>query len=119
MSEVKSVFLLLAILLGTASLAADRPTPFQLIMVTSEHCPFCMAWEREVGSTYPRTGYAEQAALQRIDFQNLDSALPDLHPKVRGTPTFLIMDAGTEIGRITGYQSKDMFYWALSEYITP
>ena len=119
MSLIRSVFLLIAILSGTASLAADRPTPLQLIMVTSEHCPFCMAWEREVGVAYPRTAYAEQAELKRIEFETIDTVLPALHPPVRGTPTFLIMNAGTEIGRITGYQSRDLFYWALSEYITP
>ena len=119
MNIVKQILVLLGLLVASTSYAADKTAAFELVFVTSDHCPFCMAWEKEVGRSYDRSPYAKQAPLRRVDLQEIDTLLPDLKPKVIGTPTFLIMDEKIEIGRIQGFSSSEMFYWALSEYITP
>ena len=61
--------------------------------------------------------YAKQAPLRRIDITEVEFELPEIVEDVVGTPTFLIFKNGHEIGRIEGYQSAEMFFWALSEYI--
>ena len=99
--------------------AAEQARSLELVFITSEHCPFCKAWERDVGQIYDSTPYALKARLRRVDLGDVDSALPAGAVKVFGTPTFLIVENNTEIGRIEGYQSSEMFFWALSEYISP
>ena len=102
-----------------SALAAEQDRSLELVFITSEHCPFCKAWERDVGQIYDSTPYALKARLRRVDLGDVDSALPAGAVKVFGTPTFLIVENNTEIGRIEGYQSSEMFFWALSEYIRP
>lgn len=102
-----------------AEQAAEQARSLELVFITSEHCPFCKAWERDVGQIYDSTPYALKARLRRVDLGDVDSALPAGAVKVFGTPTFLIVENNTEIGRIEGYQSSEMFFWALSEYISP
>ena len=108
-----------SLFISLAGLAAEQARSLELVFITSEHCPFCKAWERDVGQIYDSTPYALKARLRRVDLGNVDSALPAGAVKVFGTPTFLIVENNTEIGRIEGYQSSEMFFWALSEYISP
>jgi len=108
-----------SLFISSAGLAAEQPRSLELVFITSEHCPFCKAWERDVGQIYDSTPYALKARLRRVDLGDVDLALPAGAVKVLGTPTFLIVEKNTEIGRIEGYQSSEMFFWALSEYISP
>lgn len=108
-----------SLFISSAGLAAEQARSLELVFITSEHCPFCKAWERDVGQIYDSTPYALKARLRRVDLGDVDSALPAGAVKVFGTPTFLIVENNTEIGRIEGYQSSEMFFWALSEYIIP
>ena len=108
-----------SLFISSAGLAAEQPRSLELVFITSEHCPFCKAWERDVGQIYDSTPYALKARLRRVDLGDVDSALLTGAVKVFGTPTFLIVESNTEIGRIEGYQSSGMFFWALSEYISP
>ena len=108
-----------SLFISSAGLAAEQARSLELVIITSEYCPFCKAWERDVGQIYDSTPYALKARLRRVDLGDVDSALPAGAVKVLGTPTFLIVEKNTEIGRIEGYQSSEMFFWALSEYISP
>lgn len=108
-----------ALFSSAASVSAEQKPPIELLFVTSDYCPFCKAWERDIGQIYDSTLYAKKAQLRRVDLSDVDSALPPGSADVFGTPTFLIVGNNTEIGRIEGYQSREMFFWALSEYIQP
>ena len=108
-----------SLFISSAGLAAEQARSLELVFITSEYCPFCKAWERDVGQIYDSTPYALKARLRRVDLGDVDLALPAGAVKVLGTPTFLIVEKNTEIGRIEGYQSSEMFFLALSEYISP
>jgi thiol-disulfide isomerase/thioredoxin len=109
---------LLLALLMPASLHAELPeTQKQLVFITSDYCPFCQAWERQVGRLYDKTPYARQARLIRVDIDEIDRQLPDLAPKPRGTPTFVVFEKGREIGRFEGFVDAETFYWVLSEFV--
>ena len=89
----------------------------RLIMVTSDHCPFCRAWERDVGAIYDRSPYAPNMPLTRVE---MGAPLPDdivLTEPVIGTPTFLIVSDGREIDRQRGYDDAEMFWWWLSDHV--
>ena len=89
----------------------------KLIMVTLDHCPFCQAWERDVGAVYDKSPYAPALPLTRVD---IGSAMPEgvaLLKPVVGTPTFLIIRDGKEIERQHGYDDAEIFWWWLSENV--
>jgi hypothetical protein len=103
-----------ALILATYSHVAAAGT--RLIMVTSDHCPFCLAWERDVGMVYDKSPYASDLPLTRIE---IGSAMPEgVVPSkpVVGTPTFLIIRDGQEIDRQRGYDNAEMFWWWVSEH---
>ena len=88
----------------------------RLVMVTSDHCTFCQAWERDVGVLYDKSPYAPSLPITRVD---IGSAMPEgvsLQSPVIGTPTFLIIQNGQEIDRQLGYDDKEIFWWWLSEH---
>jgi len=88
----------------------------ELLMITSDSCPFCMAWERDVGQIYNKSTYAKDLPLNRIQFGSALLENIQLSAKVRGTPTFIILENQKEIDRIVGYSDAEMFWWQISEY---
>lgn len=102
---------LLLVVGGTAPRAAE------LVMFESEGCPWCRAWDQEVGRIYAKTKEAEVLPLRRVP---LNAPRPADLQHVRGilyTPTFVILEQGVEVGRIQGYPGEDAFWWQLSELI--
>ncbi len=88
----------------------------RLIMVTSDYCPFCRAWERDVGTVYDKSPYAADLPLTRIE---IGAAIPDdmaLAAPILGTPTFIVLRDGREIDRQRGYDDAEMFWWWLSDH---
>lgn len=75
-------------------------------------CVWCRKWDVEVGAVYPKSPEGQRVPLRRA---SLDQPLPPdlkLTPPVFYSPTFVLMDQGREIGRITGYPGEDAF-WGL------
>ena len=89
---------------------------FRLIMFTSEDCPACQAWEREIGSVYKKSEYQVEFPITRVDFSAGAPSWLVINESLRGTPTFVIMKNGQEIGRITGFTDPEMFWWQLSSF---
>lgn len=96
-----------------ATLAADLALAAELVMFNRAGCPWCAAWEREIAPIYPRTDIGRRLSLRRVDIaeQARETAL---RQPVRFTPTFVLIEAGREIGRIEGYPGED-FFWARIE----
>jgi thioredoxin-related protein len=101
--------LILAVLAGLACLPAAASAA-ELVVFGSARCPYCLAWEREIGNTYAKTGEARQAPLRRID---IEEELPADLARLRDvdvTPTFVLVEKGREIGRIVGYSGSRSFW---------
>ena len=113
----KIILIAVLLLIGSQIYAADRNGLFRLIYVFSEHCVFCKAWERDVGRLYGDTEYAKKAPLFKIDISLFSEHFTDVTQRVLVTPTFILMSGNDEVGRIVGYQNRDLFFWTLSEYI--
>jgi thioredoxin-related protein len=76
-------------------------------------CPWCEAFNRDVGAIYAKTEEALRAPLRRVD---IDTALPpDLAfiQVERLTPLFVLVDKDREIGRIRGYGGPEPFWTQL------
>ena len=88
-----------------------------LLMFDSDICPFCEKWHEELGAVYPKTPEGKRAPLRVVDN---DLKWPDdignVRP-VRYTPTFVLVEGGEEVGRITGYNREDFFWGLLGKMI--
>lgn len=85
----------------------------ELVMFYRDGCPYCAAWEREVGGVYDRTDIARRAPLRRVNLDR-DPANVELRGRVIYTPTFVLADKDREVARIEGYPGHD-FFWSLLE----
>jgi len=84
----------------------------ELIMFERAGCPWCEAFDREIGPIYGKTEEGRRAPLRRVDIEeNLPADLAFLDVE-RLTPLFILVDQGREIGRIRGYPGEDNF-WGL------
>jgi hypothetical protein len=96
-------------LAGVLSAGAWAEQSVVLIMIEEPGCPYCARWHREVGPAYPNSPEGRFAPLVRL--MRGDSRIA----AIRGlnySPTFLVMRASEEIGRITGYPGAD-FFWPM------
>ena len=116
-SMVRIILIAVLLLLVSPINAAEKNGLFRIVYVFSDHCVFCKAWERDVGSLYGDTEYAKKAPLFKMEISLFREHFTDVTPNVSVTPTFILMSGNDEVGRIVGYQNRDMFFWALSEYI--
>ncbi len=98
--------------LSTSVLWAGMAQAAELIMFEQAGCIYCQRWDRDVGTLYERTDEAKALPLRRIDIQNQKASGFVLASPVRYTPTFVVVDQGREVGRITGY-SNDNAFWGL------
>ena len=113
-----SLFLLLAVFIAGGGIwpAKAADSRGQLVMITSSHCPWCEAFEDDVGKGYDRTEEALIYPLRRHDFYHkMPDDLAHLTPATM-TPTFIIISDGVEVGRIVGYPGAELFWWRISEF---
>ena len=89
----------------------------ELVMFETGGCPWCAAWNEEVGEIYHKTPEGRRAPLRRVD---LEAARPPDLSAVRGvvyTPTFVLVEEGREVGRIAGYPGVDHFWGLLAQLL--
>ena len=110
------VIMAFAVALPSVASSPAAAAESQLIMVTSDHCPYCQAWELDVGKIYDESPYALSLPLTRVEIGSKTPRGVTLQKPVVGTPTFLIIYKGEEINRQNGYIDAKMFWWWLSEY---
>lgn len=81
-------------------------------MVEEAGCPWCARWNEEIGPVYGLTEEGRRAPLRRVD---IHGDWPEGMERPEGlafTPTFVLVEDGREVGRITGYPGED-FFWPL------
>ncbi len=92
--------------MAAGSFAADAA---ELVMYRRDGCPWCARWDREIGPIYPKTEFNRRAPIRSV---NLDHDRDEgvSHGPIIYTPTFVLAEAGKEVGRIEGYPG-DEFFW--------
>ena len=102
--------LLVAILIAVTAVSTSRAA--ELIMFHDVHCVWCARFDAEIGPLYGKTAEGQRAPLRRVDAGK--PLPPDLAfiETERLTPVFVLIDQGSEIGRIRGYPGDDHF-WGL------
>lgn len=101
-------FALLATLMWSLSAFAA-----ELIMVERDGCHWCARWNEEIAHIYPKTNEGLRAPLRRVNIDALPMDIVFATPPVF-TPTFVLVDAGRELGRLEGYAGSEFFWFHLS-----
>jgi len=104
--------LLAAVLWPVTSDAAE------LLVFERDGCVWCQRWDRDVGSSYGKTAEAKVLPLRHVNIDRQATSSVALVAPVRYTPTFVVVDNGREIGRITGYINDDAFWGLLGTFVT-
>jgi hypothetical protein len=85
----------------------------ELVMFEQGGCVWCARWNRDVGPVYDKTAEAKVLPLRRVDIGQQSAAGITLTAPVIYTPTFVVVDNGREIGRVTGFINDDALFWGL------
>ncbi|MFT6557664.1 hypothetical protein [Sneathiella sp.] len=89
----------------------------ELLMFRERGCYWCEKWDEEIGPIYPKTSEGKMAPLKQRDIQGPIEEFITHNGMVHYTPTFVLVEGGREIGRITGYPGEDNFWWMLEELV--
>jgi thioredoxin-related protein len=89
----------------------------ELVMFEQGGCVWCARWNRDVGPVYDKTAEAKVLPLRRVDIGQQSAAGITLATPVIYTPTFVVVDNGREIGRITGLINDDAFWGLLDTLV--
>jgi thioredoxin-related protein len=106
------------VLMAASILLATHADAFELLMFRRAGCPWCAAWDREIGPIYGKTELGRRIAIRFIDLDQRDALKFKLESPVRFTPTFVLLDEDREIGRIEGYPGQD-FFWGRLQGLVP
>jgi hypothetical protein len=81
----------------------------ELILVEQGGCYSCVKFNQEQGAVFD-LWFAKELPLRRVDIHD---RWPYKNAGVRramGTPTFILVEGGKEIGRFAGYGSSELFW---------
>jgi hypothetical protein len=106
------------VLLAASILLAVPTHAFELLMFRRVGCPWCAAWDREIGPAYPKTDIGRRIPIRLIDLGQDDATKFRLKGPVHYTPTFVLVEDDHEVGRIEGYPGPD-FFWSRLENLLP
>jgi hypothetical protein len=105
-----TLLLLLIVAWGLPSTVASTA---ELYMFRRVGCPWCAAWDREIGPAYDKTEIGRRAPLRMVDIYGEHPPIV-LKARIIYTPTFVLVEKGREVGRIEGYPGNE-FFWGLLE----
>ena len=107
---------ILTFLLGCLLFTIRPAYAAELVMFTSDYCEWCEEWEKDIGVMYHLTDEGKKAPLKRVDETEAGS-YKQLERGIHFTPTFVLLEQGKEIGRITGYPGEHFFFPMLSNLL--
>jgi len=107
--------LVLAALAVLAVVAQARAA--ELVMMEQPGCPWCARFDAEISPAYPKTPEGHIAPLRRVDITGTWPAdLQGIAP-AHFTPTFVLIDKGSEVARMRGYPGDQFFWFLLDEML--
>ena len=107
--------LAIMVLAGLANMAPAMAA--ELVMFEQSGCPWCVSWDREIAPAYTKSPEGRTAPLRRVNIKAQRPTDLTAIANITGTPIFVLMDKGTEIGRINGYPGPDFFWPMLDELL--
>ena len=87
----------------------------ELLMYDQAGCSYCLRWRAEVGPGYSKSPEGRRAPLRVVNIRGPRPEGIVLASPVRLTPTFVLVENGREVGRISGYGGADFFWGMLGD----
>lgn len=109
--------LLFGLFLAAPSAFAGERGTVELVMFDQPYCEWCEQWEEDIGVVYEKTAEGRAAPLRRVSIRD---DRPETLESIRGivfTPTFVLVEDGKELGRISGYPGEDFFWPMLAQLL--
>lgn len=100
--------LAVCIAVAFAPLVSSTADAAELVMFDGKWCGRCKQFLAEVAPVYHTTPPGKAMPLRVVDLQQTRPWFRISAP-IEGTPTFVLVDKGAEIGRITGYTTREAF----------
>ena len=94
--------------LALQGLAVPPAGAGELVMLETRSCPECARFKKEVGPGYPASRAGRVLPLRSLDLDR-DEMDVVLTGRVVMTPTFVFVEHGIEIARLTGYLGAERF----------
>lgn len=103
-----------SLVLAAMAVLTSSASAAELMMYRRQGCPWCLAWDRDIGPIYGKTEIGQRAPLRLVE---LDRERPQvvLKGRVIYTPTFVLVEQGRELGRIEGYPGEANFWGRLKQ----
>jgi hypothetical protein len=102
--------------LAAMAMLVSSVSAAELVMYRRQGCPWCLAWDRDVGPIYGKTDVGQRAPLRKVDLDR-ERAKIALKTPIIYTPTFVLVEQDREVGRIEGYPGEDNFWGLLDRLI--
>jgi len=109
--------LLVVLTVIMAPSGVSRAFAAEMVMFESASCTWCEAWNADVGVIYDKTPESKVLPLRRVDVDDVRPGDLEHLGGIVFTPTFVVLEGGAEIGRITGYPGEDFFWQLLGEIV--
>lgn len=103
-----------ALLLALACAPAQAA---ELVVFEQKGCVWCQRFDREIAPAYAKTTEGKRAPLRRIDIARPTPEDLSFVTRERFTPVFVLVENGTEFGRIRGYPGETFFWGLLANLI--
>jgi thioredoxin-related protein len=101
---------------GTSALAASR---LEIVVVEERDCIYCQLFRRDLFPAYVASPRARAVPMRFLDLGELASSSLKLKQQVDVVPTVLVLSQGSEIGRIPGYASREVFFNSINALLPP
>jgi thioredoxin-related protein len=90
----------------------------RLIVFTTEFCPYCKAFMREVGGVYHKTEAGKLFPLTQVDNSKPPEEFRRMVKKIHFFPTLLVLDdQGRELVRYRGYIGEEFFWGEIESLV--
>ncbi len=100
----------------TSALAASR---LEIVVVEERGCFYCLLFRRDLFPAYVASPRSREVPMRFLDLGLLASSRLELKQEVDVVPTVLVVSQGSEIGRIPGYASKEVFFNSINALLPP
>jgi len=99
---------------ATDLLSAARGNSVELLVFEHKDCIYCRVFRSDTLPRYRESGQEAKAPIRFISIEHTDTQALKLNNSIQTVPTFVLMQNGAEVGRITGYWAPDNFFKMLS-----
>jgi len=97
--------------------AAGAAGAAELVVMEQPGCAWCARFEAEIAPAYPRSEEGRRVPLRRVDITGKWPAdLAAIH-RERFTPTFVLVDNGSEVARLRGYPGDEFFWFLIDDML--